>query len=145
MRKFSQFVTAVGAVATFALAAPVQAQYDEQLVAHVPFAFTVGKTSLPGDTYQLTRMNGHREMIVFRGERGGVLVRANEERLPRRDREPSLVFDRYGDQYFLRQIQWENTARLDLPETKEERKAAESRMASAASGMETVTVAAGQK
>lgn len=145
MRKFSQFVTVVGAVATFAVAAPVQAQYDEQLVAHVPFAFTVGKTSLPGDTYHLTRMNGHREMIVLRGDRGGVLVRTNEERLPRSDREPSLLFHRYGDQYFLRQIQWENTARLDLPETKEERKAAESRIASASSSMETVTVAAGQR
>jgi hypothetical protein len=145
MRKFSQFVTAVGAVATFAVAAPVQAQYDEQLVAHVPFAFTVGKSRLPGDTYQLTRMNGHREMIVLRGERGGVLVRANEESLPRSNREPSLVFHKYGDQYFLRQIQWESTARLDLPETKEERKAAETRISRAASGMETVTVSAEQK
>jgi hypothetical protein len=55
------------------------------------------------------------------------------------------VFHRYGDQYFLREIQWEDTSRLALPETKAERKAAETRAARAAIKMETVTVAAGKR
>ena len=144
MRKFSQLVTAA-AVATFAIAVPAQAQYGDQLIAHVPFASVVGNASLPSDTYHLTRMSGHREMLMLRGDRTGVLVRVNEESLPRSTREPSLVFHRYGDQYFLRQIQWEDTARLDLPETKQERRAAESRVDRAAAGMETVIVRVDQR
>lgn len=140
MRKFSQFVTTVAAVATCAIAVPAQAQFDDQLIAHVPFAFVVGKASLPSDTYRLTRMSGHRQMLMLRGDRTGVLVRVNEESLPRTNREPSLVFHRYGDQYFLRQIQWADTARLDLPETPGERQAAERHVDRSAS-METVIVA----
>ena len=74
MRKFSQLITAVGAIATFAVAAPAQAQYDEHLIAHVPFAFSVGTAALPSATYDLTRMNGHREMLVLRGDRGGIVM-----------------------------------------------------------------------
>jgi len=145
MRKFSQLITAVGAIATFAVAAPAQAQYDEHLIAHVPFAFSVGTAALPSATYDLTRMNGHREMLVLRGDRGGIVMRVNDAGLPRGDREPSLVFHRYGDQYFLRQIQWVDTARLDLPETKEERKAAEAHIGRVAANMDTVIIAAGQR
>ena len=64
-------------------------------------------------------------MLFLRGDRTGALGRADEVRLPRTDSEPSLVFHRYGNQYFLREIRWEGTARLDLPETKAERDAAE--------------------
>jgi hypothetical protein len=90
-------------------------------------------------------MNGHREMLFLRGDRTGALVRVNEERLPRTDAEPSLVFHRYGDQYFLREIRWEDTARLDLPETKAERNAAEGRSDRAAAKMESVIVTAARR
>jgi len=90
-------------------------------------------------------MNDRRDVLLLRGDRTGAIVYTNEQRLPRTDREPSLVFHRYGDEYFLREIQWEDTARLDLPETKAERKAAETRADRAAVPKETVTVAAGQR
>jgi hypothetical protein len=142
MPKYSRLVTAFAAVASFAAVAPVLAQQDVHLVARVPFAFAVGETNLPSDTYHLSRMNLHREMLLLRGDRTGAFVRTDEVRLPRADREPSLVFHRYGNQYFLREIRWEDTARLDLPETKAERQAAEGRADRAAARMETVIVAA---
>lgn len=145
MRKYSRLVTAFVAVAALATVAPVLAQTEVHLVARVPFAFTVGNANLPGDTYNLSRMNGHREMVVLRGDRTGALVRVNEERLPRTDAEPSLVFHRYGDQYFLREIRWEDSARLDLPETKAERNAAEGKSDRAAAKMESVIVTAGRR
>ena len=145
MRKYSRLVTAFAAVAALATVAPVLAQTEVHLVARVPFAFTVGNANLPGDTYNLSRMNGHREMVVLRGDRTGALVRVNEERLPRTDAEPSLVFHRYGDQYFLREIRWEDSARLDLPETKAERNAAEGKSDRAAAKMESVIVTAGRR
>jgi hypothetical protein len=142
MRMYSRIVTALGAVAAFTIAAPAQAQQDVHLIARVPFAFAVSEANLPSDTYQLSRLNGHREMLVLRGNLRGAIVLANEVSLPRTDREPSLVFHRYGDRYFLRQIQWEDTARLDLPQTKAERNAAEERADRAAARMETVIVTA---
>ena len=145
MRNYSRLVTSFAAVAAIAAVAPAQAQQDIRLVAHVPFAFTVGAATLPSDTYYLSRMNEHREVLMLRGDRTGAIVYTNERQLPRTDREPSLVFHRYGDQYFLRQIQWEDTSRLDLPETKAERKAAETRADRVAVQKETVTVAAGSR
>lgn len=145
MRMYTRLVTAFAATAAFATAAPAFAQSEVHLVAHVPFAFTVGDAKLPSATYNLSRMDGHREMLFLRGDRTGALVRTNETRQPLIDREPTLVFHRYGDQYFLREIQWENTARLDLPETRAERNAAEKRADRAAAQMEKVTVVAAKR
>jgi hypothetical protein len=73
------------------------------------------------------------------------LIRTDGASLPRDGSKPSLLFHRYGDQYFLRQIRWDETARLDLPETKAERNAVERRGNRAAVRMETVIVTAGQR
>lgn len=145
MRKYSRLVTAFAAVAALATVAPALAQTEIHLVARVPFAFAVGNANLPSDTYHLSRMNGHREMLFLRGDRTGALVRVDETRLPRTDAEPSLVFHRYGNQYFLREIRWEGSARLDLPETKGERDAAEGRADRASAQMEKVTVVAAKR
>jgi hypothetical protein len=145
MTMHSRLVTAFATAAALATIAPAQAQTEVHLMARVPFAFAVGNANLPSDTYNLTRMNGHREMLFLRGERTGALVRADEVRLPRTDAQPSLVFHRYGNQYFLREIRWEDTARLDLPETKAERDAAEGRADRAAASMETVTIVAAKR
>jgi hypothetical protein len=124
--------------------APAYAQQTVDLVAHVPFTFTVGSSSLPGDTYQLSRLNGHPEMLLVRGERKGVVFRSEQVRPLERNDSPSLLFHRYGDQYFLRQIRLEGNNRLDLPETREERDAAEGRADRVASLMQTVVVSAGR-
>jgi hypothetical protein len=145
MRKYSRLITAVAAAAALATVAPAVAQTEVHLVARVPFAFSLGDANLPSDTYNLSRMNGHREMLFLRGDRTGALVRADEVRLPRTDAEPSLVFHRYGDRYFLREIRWEDTARLDLPETKAERDAAEHRADRASAQMEKVTIVAAKR
>ena len=144
MRMYNRLVTGFAAVAALAAVAPVHAQQDVRLIARVPFAFAVGTTNLPRDTYRLSRMNGHPEMLLLRGEQTGAFVRGNEERVPRDGAPPSLLFHRYGDQYFLREIRWEGAARLDLPETKAERDAAEGRADRAAAVMKTIIIAAEQ-
>ena len=80
----------------------------------------------------------------LRGERTGALVRADEVRLPRTDTEPSLVSTGTGTSTSFA-IRWEDTARLDLPETKAERNAAERRADRAAAGMEKITVVAAKR
>lgn len=144
MTIYSRFATAFAAAAAFATAAPIQAQ-EVHLVAHVPFGFTIGNTTLPRDTYNLTRLAGHPEMVLVRGDRRGAFVRTDEVRLTDTSATPSLVFHRYGDEYFLRQIRWEGSARLDLPETSAERGAAEGRANRVGANMETVVITAGQR
>ncbi len=110
------------------------------LVARVPFEFTVGTTSLPRDTYQLSRLNDHPDMLLVRSGRKGVMIRADVVGPERRAATPSLLFHRYGDQYFLREIRLEGNRRLDLPETEAERDAAEGRGNRSAAVMQTVVV-----
>jgi hypothetical protein len=138
---YSRLVTAFAAAAALASVAPVHAQQDVRVTARVPFEFAVGNANLPPDTYRLSRVNGHQEMLLLRGDRTGAFVRTIQERLARDGAPPSLLFHRYGNQYFLREVRWEETARLDLPETKAERDAAKGRAAL----KETVIIAAGRR
>ena len=138
MSMFSRFAVPLSAAVALTAAVPVSAQ-DVDLVARVPFEFTVGNSTLPRDTYQLSRLNGHAEMLLLRGEREGLFVRTEEMRVPR-GAAPSLLFHKYGDQYFLREVRLDGSARLDLPETNAERDAAERRADRAAAVMQTVVV-----
>jgi hypothetical protein len=141
MNLFNRTITTLAAV--FALTPVVAAQAQQvDLIARVPFEFTVGDASLPRAAYQLSRLNGHPEMLLVRSERKGVFIRTEEVRLPRHNAAPSLVFHRYGDQYFLREIRLDGKARLDVPETQAERDAAEGRTDRATPMMETVIVPA---
>jgi hypothetical protein len=142
MSMFSRVAIAFAAAAALTPIAPVHAQESVDLVAHVPFQFTVGGSTLPRDTYQLSRLHGHAEMLLVRGERKGVVIRTEPVRTTGRDSEPLLVFHRYGDQYFLREVRLEGNGRLDLPETKAERDAAEGRADRAAVPMEPVVIGA---
>lgn len=144
MMNHSRLVTAFATLAALATVAPATAQ-EVHLLARVPFAFSVGDANLPGDTYRLTRMNGHPDRLFLRGDRTGTFVQTDEVRVPRDGATPSLVFHRYGDQYFLREIRWEGRTRFDVSETKAEREAAEGRRHRAAALMETVIVTADRR
>lgn len=144
MKIHSRLVTAFATLAALATVAPATAQ-EVHLIARVPFGFTAADANLPGDTYRLTRMNGHPEILFLRGDRTGTFVRTDEVRLPPDGATPSLVFHRYGDQYFLREIRWEGRTRFDVSETKAERDAAEGRRHRAAALMETVIITADRR
>lgn len=122
-----------------------RAQQTVDPVAKVPFAFTVDNSQPPRDTYQLSRLNGHPEMLLVRGDRKSVMIRADDVARQPQDTEPVLVFHRYGDEYVLREVRLEGTARLDFLETKAERQAAERRADRASAAMQTVIVAAEQR
>ena len=145
MSMFRKAALAFAAALAVTPAVPAAAQQSVELVARVPFEFTVGGASLPRDTYQLSRLNGHADMLLVRGERKGVFVRTGEVRLPRRAALASLVFHRYGDQYFLREVHLEGSARLDVPETDAERDAADRRADRTGAAMETVVVPASRQ
>lgn len=111
--------------AIFAVA-NLHAQSSREQTASIPFSFTVADKTFPAGEYRVERLNpasdkaaiaiksadGHMSKIVLT-----MPVQANETRATAR-----LVFNHYGDQYFLAQV-WtpaDNTG-LAVPESKTER------------------------
>ena len=88
MKTYHRLVTAFAALAALATVATVQAQQDVRVIARIPFEFAVGDTTLPRDTYRLSQMNGHPEMLLLRSERSGAFVRVAEVKMARDDTPP---------------------------------------------------------
>ena len=107
-----------------ALAVPLLAQ-TIRLTANVPFEFVVNNRTLPAGEYSITRDSSPLiVMIRNANERTGVLSMVLPENLSSRSQSSpaNLVFNRYGDKYFLSQI---NDGYVDvgyrLPQSRTER------------------------
>lgn len=102
---------------------PVNAQSDLQLRVTVPFDFVVGDARFPAGDYSL-RPHATTQgvlMLTSRDEtRTAVFMAQSVERLVPQG-EPKLVFYRYGDEYFLRQIWSTGLEGCELPKSRTER------------------------
>jgi hypothetical protein len=90
-------------------------------VTDVPFAFSVGDTNLPRDQYRVSRMPGQNGVFMIRGVRRGALLKSVTDRRNDREPAPSLTFSRYGDKYFLREVQLADGRILHLSPTRAEK------------------------
>jgi len=97
-------LVATGALLLVGVTAVARAQGTET-VTTVPFAFTAGETKLPQDRYRISPIPGQNSVFMIRGERHGVVLMSRIDRLNVREPAPSLTFHRYGEQYFLREVQ----------------------------------------
>jgi hypothetical protein len=118
------------------VAASARAQGTET-VTNIPFAFTAGDTKLPQDRYLISPMPGQNGAFMLRGERHGVVLMSRTDRLNAREPAPSLTFHRYGDQYFLREVQLGDGRVLHLTPSRAEREY----VAAQGAGKSTVVVA----
>ena len=66
-------------------------------------------------------MPGQNGVFMIRGERHGVVLMSRTDRLNDREPAPSLTFHRYGDQYFLREVQLGDGRILHLTQSRAER------------------------
>lgn len=94
-------------------------------VTNVPFAFTAGTTALPSDHYRISRIPGQSGAFLIRGERHGIVILSQPDAVNGRNAVPGLVFYRYADQYFLREVRLEGGIAFTLPKTHAEEDAAE--------------------
>lgn len=106
-----------------------QAQISRRLEVDIPFKFTVGDTTLPAGKYYV-KQPGDMELqaLEISSADGKVSVFALVENA-QGDKTPSkseLVFDRYGDRDFLRQV-WESghQSGAQLPQSHAEKKIAQ--------------------
>ena len=89
----------------------------------VPFAFTAGDRLLPAGTYMITSLSADVIHIQARDQHISVLTTDMQD-----DRQSEngdeLIFARYGDRYFLREILCNSAAmNVSLPATKSEKRA----------------------
>jgi len=102
---------------------PVNAQSDLQLRVTVPFDFIVGDARFPAGDYSLrphTTAQGVLMLTNWDERRTVVFMARSAERLTSQEK-PMLVFDRYKDQYFLRQIWSTGLEGYELPKSRTER------------------------
>ena len=118
-------------------AAPVRAQSDLRLRVSIPFEFTVGDKTLPAGEYVVKYVFNNSLMIQSADGSQCQAFLANATRANKAPSESSLVFNRYGDQYFLSTI-WTtgNEAGLELRKPDAERELIRARIARAAGATE---------
>ncbi len=85
--------------------ASVQAQTPSKVEVDIPFEFSAGKTTLKPGVYTIKRMSGN--LLELRERRWQVVSDSECSGKPQLDDPEAterLVFNKYGDQYFLAQI-----------------------------------------
>ena len=85
----------------------VVAQTNQELVADIPFEFSVCNEQLPAGTYKVRRFSSANThvMLVRSDESRSVIVACGHEiRVQKQVPTGKLIFNRYGDKYFLSEL-----------------------------------------
>ncbi len=105
MKRISMMLIAVAALLVSTVAFAQSGTYS----ASIPFQFRVGQTVMPAGDYQLSVVAP--KVLALRGDAGNANVMAQTAEIDEvrsNDRNPRLIFHRYGERYFLSQV-WSNT------------------------------------
>jgi len=112
------------ATAFFALAtlvAGTAVAQNHSVKANVPFDFTVGNAHIPAGTYLISETNSQ-NTVEIRNAAGKPAIFGSVYSDGKHSQTSKLVFDRYGDRYFLREILCANAGmNLELPVSKTEK------------------------
>lgn len=124
MKKALFRITMTGMLALAFLAASQPLRAQERLVANIPFAFTVGKMTLPAGEYQVQKWTRDSMMLLIQCTDRSAATFAASNAVASNNPQPQskLVFHRHGERYFLYQI-WragESRGRQLPPSAKEE-------------------------
>jgi hypothetical protein len=99
------FVTATLFVLSIIVAAQV-AQADEPMLVNIPFAFVAGNVTLPAGDYRVQKLDENSAVVLIRcsdaHETAMVLSNAAQAKQPQT--QSKLIFNQYGNRYFLSQV-----------------------------------------
>lgn len=111
-------------VATFIAAGPAHAQ-DHSVKATVPFNFTVGDQTLPSGTYTIGSRTTSPDVLAMRNwDKKVNILSMGQTNQGNPGHDNTLVFHKYGNQYFLSEIRSEGTSiNIHFPATKAEKRA----------------------
>ena len=105
MTKKALAIASVVVLSMAVAAVSARAQAGFVLAANIPFDFVVGKQTLPAGEYRIEQLSG-RSVLLIRSTDGhtSTVVMTMPALANDWQSESKLVFNRYGDQYFLSQI-----------------------------------------
>jgi hypothetical protein len=110
---------ALFAASSLAAAGNLSAQ-DHMVKANIPFDFTVSGKVLPAGTYTISSLSPN--AIQVRNANGHVAELSIVRDDDKRSTTPVLVFQRYGNQYFLHEILAANAMNVTVPRSKREQR-----------------------
>ncbi|HEY0321645.1 MAG TPA: hypothetical protein VGC66_11850 [Pyrinomonadaceae bacterium] len=135
---------------TMALAAvTAQAQSANQMKASIPFRFIIGNQTLPAGEYTVRYVNqdSGKNALLFKSTDGRTsrIVRMNTTQSGEARMKASLVFNQYGDSYFLSEV-WTGTDQygLSLPKSRTERQLKDGDLSNVEAKRVTVALNAGR-
>ena len=100
---FRRLALTIG-LAAIAGAALLMAGTSGRGTADIPFAFRVQDTELPQGTYVVAEMNVNGVLQIRNEDTGAAILVMAPARKLGTPGDPKLVFNRYGDRYFLSQV-----------------------------------------
>ena len=82
------------------------ARADEQVTAHVPFAFIVGESRLPAGDYIVKELDDDPGVITVASTHGhqSIFMLTMTSSPNEKGAKPRLVFEKFDDQYFLARV-----------------------------------------
>ena len=112
---------ALFALVSFVTVGSISAQ-EQTVKANVPFDFTVGDKLLPAGTYMISEENPGVIKIQNSDRHVAILTMATAD--GNESKTGELVFNKYGDQYFLREILCSSAAmNMAVPASRQEKRA----------------------
>ena len=121
----------VSSLAFIPVSMPANAQTDHHtMIANVPFGFELGSKHLAPGKYTIsTPIDG---VVELRSNSDVAMILTHDGESSKPTKTAKIVFDRYGDHYFLRQVWFnpEEKAYLESSESKAEKQAKRSELAS---------------
>ena len=95
-----------GVLVLSSMAATQVARAQEAMVVDIPFAFTAGNATLPAGEYRVQKMDRNSAVLLIHcwDARASALVITNAAQAKELQTESKLVFNRYGNRYFLSQV-----------------------------------------
>jgi hypothetical protein len=98
--------------------------------ADIPFSFVVGETTLSSGEYTIRSLNTNQALYISGSAQNPVVFLANGSYSPKASAHTKLVFDRYGDRYFLSEMWVEGSSvGRKLPKSRGEVRVAENETA----------------
>src|SRR5215470_18696555 len=107
------------------LATTLAAPLSVKIRAEIPFDFMVGKKRLPKGEYLIESLNDAGTLTIRNAKRGKAVTFNTIRHKPTDGPKSKLIFNRYGDQYFLARI-WDGSSEtvLKLNKSKVEKRIA---------------------
>jgi hypothetical protein len=136
----SIFVVASLVIGCVSLPAHAQGE-PHTMTVNVPFGFELGSKHLAPGRYTISQPLTN--IVEIRGGRTGALLVTHDGQSNKATRSSKVVFDKYGDQYFLRQVWFnpEDNTYMECAESKAEKQAKRSELASVTKKASNVEIA----